>query len=144
MSMHNKLLVVEMTLVCKTTIAGALTATKSWQETALAPLSRFGVIVRPLLRWTSGCLRRDGISEGLATLEEIVAASPIHQGDSGNRSERSRNAVRAVDPALYDFYYKPIDPEILGMIVNRAYRVRELELENRELMQQKVDHPAEG
>ena len=33
---------------------------------------------------------------------------------------------------------------ILGLIVNRAYRVRELELENRELMQQKTDHPVEG
>ncbi len=86
----------------------------------------------------------DGISEGLATLEEIVAASPDTKVIVVTGQNDRENAVRAVGSGAYDFYYKPIDPEILGLIVNRAYRVRELELENRELMQQKVDHPVEG
>jgi len=86
----------------------------------------------------------DGISEGLATLEEIVAASPDTKVIVVTGQNDRENAVRAVGSGAYDFYYKPIDPVILGLIVNRAYRVRELELENRELMQQKVDHPVEG
>jgi two-component system NtrC family response regulator len=86
----------------------------------------------------------DGISEGLATLEEIVAASPDTKVIVVTGQNDRENAVRAVGSGAYDFYYKPIDPEILGLIVNRAYRVRELELENRELLQQKVEHPVEG
>jgi two-component system NtrC family response regulator len=86
----------------------------------------------------------DGISEGLATLEEIVAASPDTKVIVVTGQNDRENAVRAVGSGAYDFYYKPIDPVILGLIVNRAYRVRELELENRELMQQKTDHPVEG
>jgi two-component system NtrC family response regulator len=86
----------------------------------------------------------DGISEGLATLEEIVAASPDTKVIVVTGQNDRENAVRAVGSGAYDFYYKPIDPVILGLIVNRAYRVRELELENRELIQQKVEHPVEG
>ncbi|WP_424205368.1 PEP-CTERM-box response regulator transcription factor [Sulfuricaulis sp.] len=86
----------------------------------------------------------DGITEGLATLEEIVAASPDTKVIVVTGQNDRENAVRAVGSGAYDFYYKPIDPVILGLIVNRAYRVRELELENRELIQQKVEHPVEG
>jgi two-component system NtrC family response regulator len=86
----------------------------------------------------------DGISEGLATLEEIVAASPDTKVIVVTGQNDRENAVRAVGSGAYDFYHKPIDAEILGMIVNRAYRLRELELENRTLMQQKTDHTVGG
>lgn len=86
----------------------------------------------------------DGVSEGLATLEEIVAASSDTKVIVVTGQNDRENAVRAIGSGAYDFYYKPIDPEILGLIVNRAYRVRELELENRELIQKKVEHPVEG
>jgi len=86
----------------------------------------------------------NGISEGLATLEEIVAQSPDSKIIVVTGQNDRENAVRAVGAGAYDFYHKPIDAEILGMIVNRAYRLRELEMENRALAQQKVDHPVEG
>jgi two-component system NtrC family response regulator len=86
----------------------------------------------------------DGISEGLATLEEIVAARPDTKVIVVTGQNNRENAVRAVGSGAYDFYYKPIDPEILSLIVNRAYRLCELELENRALLQQKTDHPVEG
>jgi len=86
----------------------------------------------------------DGISEGLATLEEIVAHSPDTKVIVVTGQNDRENAVRAVGSGAYDFYHKPIDPEILGLIVNRAFRLRELEMENRVLMQQKTDHPVEG
>jgi len=73
----------------------------------------------------------NGISEGLATLEEIVAQSPDSKIIVVTGQNDRENAVRAVGAGAYDFYHKPIDAEILGMIVNRAYRLRELELENR-------------
>src|SRR3989304_4154421 len=86
----------------------------------------------------------DGISEGLATLEEIVAASPDTKVIVVTGQNDRETAVRAVGSGAYDFYHKPIDADILGMIVNRAYRLRELEMENRDLMQRKTDHTVGG
>lgn len=86
----------------------------------------------------------NGISEGLATLEEIVATSPDTKVIVVTGQNDRENAVRAVGSGAYDFYHKPIDADILGMIVNRAYRLRELEMENRDLMQQKTDHTVGG
>jgi two-component system NtrC family response regulator len=86
----------------------------------------------------------DGISEGLATLEEIISQRPDTKVIVVTGQNDRENAVRAVGSGAYDFYHKPIDAEILGMIVNRAYRLRELELENRALMEQKSDHAVEG
>ena len=86
----------------------------------------------------------NGITEGLATLEAIVSQSPDTKVIVVTGQNDRENAVRAVGSGAYDFYHKPIDAEILGLIVNRAYRLRELEMENRSLMQQNVDHPVEG
>ena len=86
----------------------------------------------------------NGISEGLATLEQIMAQNPDTKIIVVTGQNDRENAVRAVGSGAYDFYHKPIDAEILELIVNRAYRLRELEMENRSLMQQKIDVPVEG
>ena len=86
----------------------------------------------------------DGISEGLATLEAIISLRPDTKVIVVTGQNDRENAVRAVGSGAYDFYHKPIDAEILGLIVNRAYRLRELEQENRDLMQQKSDHSVGG
>ncbi len=86
----------------------------------------------------------NGISEGLATLEEIVAQSPETKVIVVTGQNDRENAVRAIGSGAYDFYHKPIDAEILVLIVNRAYRLRELEMENRALIQKKIDVPVEG
>ena len=86
----------------------------------------------------------DGIAEGLATLEAIIAHSPGAKVIIVTGQNDRENAVRAVGAGAYDFYHKPIDAEILGLIVNRAYRLHELEQENRELMSKKIDLPVEG
>lgn len=86
----------------------------------------------------------DGISEGLATLEEIISHQPDTKVIVVTGQNDRANAVRAVGSGAYDFYHKPIDAEILGMIVNRAYRLRELEAENHALLQQQSDHSVDG
>jgi len=75
----------------------------------------------------------DGATEGLKTLEDILAAAPETKVVivSGNR-ERDK-AVRAVSLGAYDFYEKPIDAAVLPLIVERAFRLAELEAENRRL-----------
>ena len=43
------------------------------------------------------------------------------------------NALMAISLGAYDFYQKPVEPDLLGLIVDRAYKLYELEDENRRL-----------
>lgn len=72
-------------------------------------------------------------SEGLATLEEILRLAPHTKVIVVTGNEDRENAVKAVALGAYDFYQKPVDAEILSLIVERAYRLFELESENRRL-----------
>jgi len=74
-----------------------------------------------------------GTSEGFAALEEIVREYPHTKVIVVTGNNERENALRAVALGAYDFFYKPIDSELLGFIVNRAYRLHELEEENQRL-----------
>ncbi len=80
----------------------------------------------------------DGTSEGLATLRSIHEVRPDAKVIVVTGNNDRENAVRAVGMGAFDFYHKPIDAEILGLIVNRAYRVHELEAENRRLSDEHI------
>ncbi len=73
----------------------------------------------------------DGTSEGFATLEGILTRAPNTKiiVASGHGSHES--ALKAIAMGAYDFYQKPVDPDQLGLIVERAYRLYDLEEENR-------------
>ena len=75
----------------------------------------------------------DGATEGLATLEQILALAPATKVIVVSGNQDRANAVKAVALGAYDFYHKPIEPEILRMIVNRAFHLHQLEAENRKL-----------
>jgi len=77
-----------------------------------------------------------GVSEGLRTLQEILQAAPqvkvivvTGNGDQGN-------AVKAVGLGATDFCQKPVEPQILKLIVARAFRMHALEEQNRQLQRQ--------
>lgn len=76
-----------------------------------------------------------GVGEGLATLQDILAFSAhtkvIVVTGNGDRD----NAIRAVGLGAYDFYSKPIDVDTLHLLVERAYKMYELEDQNRRLRQ---------
>ncbi|MBK6737162.1 MAG: PEP-CTERM-box response regulator transcription factor [Haliea sp.] len=85
-----------------------------------------------------------GVTEGLATLSEILALTPeakviIVTGDNDRT-----NAVKAIAMGAYDFHQKPADPEILALLVARAYHVYELEIENRRLQKHDQNMPLRG
>ncbi len=73
----------------------------------------------------------DGVTEGFALLEEILAIKPdtkvIVASGHGERS----SARRAIESGAYDFYAKPVDVEAIGLIARRALHVWKLETENR-------------
>ena len=82
-------------------------------------------------------------SEGLATLEAILTKAPHTKVIVVTGNDDRENAVRSIGMGAYDFYQKPIEPEILSLIIERAYALYELELENRNLLQQ-TSSPLDG
>ncbi len=80
-------------------------------------------------------------SEGLATLEEILALVPETKVIVVTGNDDRENAVKAVAMGAYDFYQKPIDADILGLIVDRAFQLSSLERENRRLIVRSSDSP---
>ena len=75
----------------------------------------------------------DGVSEGFATLEIILATRPNTKVIVASGHGARESARRAIAMGAFDFYHKPVDIDELGLIVRRAYHVAELEAENRRL-----------
>lgn len=86
----------------------------------------------------------NGATEGLATLTEITQLSPHTKVIVVTGNDDRENAVKAVSLGAYDFYQKPVDAEVLQMIVNRAYALAELEEENRRLKESGAENPLDG
>jgi two-component system, NtrC family, response regulator len=86
----------------------------------------------------------DGASEGLATLMEIREIAPATKVIIATGNETREHALRAIALGAYDFYQKPIDIEVLRMIVGRAEQMFELEAENRRLNEAATASPIDG
>lgn len=72
-------------------------------------------------------------SEGLRALDEILELAPRTKVVVVTGNDDREVAVRAVAQGAYDFYEKPVDPDVLRLIVERAIRLSELEEENARL-----------
>ncbi|MEZ5679710.1 MAG: PEP-CTERM-box response regulator transcription factor [Erythrobacter sp.] len=75
----------------------------------------------------------DGTSEGFAVLEAIMAMKPDTKVIVASGHGARESALRAIEQGAYDFYQKPVDIDTLGLIVQRAYRLHQIESENRRL-----------
>jgi len=83
-------------------------------------------------------------SEGLATLQEIVALAPDIKVIVVTGNDDHKNAVRAIGLGAWLFFQKPVEAELLGVIVERAYNLFKLERENEELLHQEIREPMAG
>ena len=83
-------------------------------------------------------------AEGLATLEKILQLAPHTKVIVVTGNDDRENALRAISLGAYDYYQKPIDSDILGLIIERAYKLHELEAENRRLANQIPTSPLSG
>ena len=81
----------------------------------------------------------DGVSEGFATLEAILATRPGTKVIVASGHGARESARRAIAMGAFDFYHKPVDIDELGLIVRRAYHVATLEAENRRLAEAAAD-----
>ncbi len=86
----------------------------------------------------------DSTSEGFRLLEEILLEAPHTKVIVVTGNNDRENATRSVAMGAYDFFYKPIDADMLELIVNRAYQLYLLEEENRRLSTKQTESPLEG
>ncbi len=86
----------------------------------------------------------EGVSEGLATLQEICAIAPYTKVIVVTGHDDRNSAVQAVGRGAYDFYQKPVDNDTLQLIVQRAFQMYELEEQNRELVRTQAESPLDG
>jgi len=86
----------------------------------------------------------DGASEGLAILAEILAIAPATKIIIATGNETREHALRAIALGAYDFYQKPIDIDVLQLIVARAEQMFDLEVENRRLLEAAAKSPIDG
>jgi two-component system NtrC family response regulator len=75
----------------------------------------------------------DGTSEGFAVLEAIMAMKPDTKVIVASGHGARESALDAIAKGAYDFYQKPVDIDTLGLIVQRAWRLYQIEKENRRL-----------
>jgi two-component system, NtrC family, response regulator len=75
----------------------------------------------------------DGVSEGFATMAEILALKPDTKIIVASGHGARESAMRAIASGAYDFYQKPVDIDELGMIVRRAFHLHAIEADNTRL-----------
>jgi two-component system NtrC family response regulator len=82
----------------------------------------------------------DSTSEGFKLLGQLLDLDPNIKVIVLTGQNDQSNALRAVAAGAYDFFAKPFEPELLGLTIDRAYRMFELQSENRRLQtQQQTD-----
>ncbi len=84
------------------------------------------------------------VSEGFATLEEILSLSPETKVIVITGNDDRENAVKAIGKGAYDFYQKPIDPDLIRVVIERAIKLYFLEQENKNLLSQAGNSPLDG
>jgi len=106
-------------------------ATASDRESALVQLRRYAPSVVTMDLGLPP--DPDSVSEGFKLLEQILAIDPDTKVIVLTGQNDQANALRAVALGAYDFFAKPFEPELLSLTIDRAFRLVELQRENRRL-----------
>ena len=70
-------------------------------------------------------------TEGLAALQEILNIAPQTKVIVITGNDDRSNALKAIEMGAYDFYQKPIDSDVINIIVSRAFSLAKIENENK-------------
>ena len=81
----------------------------------------------------------DSTSEGFKLLQQLLELDSHTKVIVLTGQNDQANALRAVALGAYDFMAKPFDTEVLTLTIERAFRLAELQAENRRLQQ--LAHP---
>ena len=72
----------------------------------------------------------NGVEEGFATIAEIQRLAPRAKIIVVTGREGREPALRAIALGAYDFCQKPVEMQMLSLIIDRAHRIYQLELQN--------------
>jgi two-component system, NtrC family, response regulator len=86
----------------------------------------------------------EGVSEGFATLLEILRLAPHTKVIVVTGQLDKENAVKSVGLGAYDFYQKPVDVDVLKLLAQRAFQMHDLEEQNRRLSRVQGSMPLSG
>ena len=75
----------------------------------------------------------EDVTVGFNLLKQILDVAPHTKVIVLTGQNDRANALQAIRLGAYDFYAKPFDPSLLGFTIERAYRLHELQEENRRL-----------
>jgi two-component system NtrC family response regulator len=81
---------------------------------------------------------------GFRALQEILGQAPDTKVIVLTGQNDRANALKAVAMGAYDFLAKPFDPEVLALTIERAFRLHELQEENRRLQAGRVSPSVGG
>jgi len=73
----------------------------------------------------------EGVTEGFRCIQEILSISPRSKIIVLTGKNEHKNALKSIEAGAYDFYYKPVDTDTLDHVVNRAFKIAQLEWENK-------------
>lgn len=82
--------------------------------------------------------------EGLATLADLLALDTTAKVVIISGQGEKENALRAVGAGAYDFLGKPVDMELLTLLLKRCFHVAQLEREYRAMQRQLQEDSFEG
>jgi len=85
-----------------------------------------------------------GTSVGFACLDLMRSLLPATKVIVVTGREEREAAIQAIGRGAYDFYQKPFDSQSLQFVVDRAFRLWELERENRRLLASRGSTSLEG
>ncbi|MDR3299172.1 MAG: PEP-CTERM-box response regulator transcription factor [Candidatus Accumulibacter sp.] len=104
------------------------TLTASDRESALTMIRRYRP---PVVTMDLGLPPdADSVSEGFKLLEDTLSIAPETKIIVLTGQDDRGNALRAVALGAYDFFAKPFEIEMLGLTIERAYRLYDLQQEN--------------
>ncbi len=72
-------------------------------------------------------------TEGLAALKEILTIAPHTKVIVITGNDDRTNALKAIEMGAYDFYQKPVDADVINVIVSRAFSLANIETDNRSM-----------
>ncbi len=85
-----------------------------------------------------------GTAEGMATLQEIISLRPQTKIIVMTGNGEKDSALHAIASGAWDFYSKPLDLDVLKLLVDRAFRIAALEAENARLQEARGAQPIAG
>ena len=82
----------------------------------------------------------DGVTQGFSLVQEALTINPHMKLIVMTGNDCNEHALQAVSLGAYDFYSKPVNPDTLELIVQRAFHMHQLESKNRVFNLSKSSH----